>query len=168
MRIVAFSDSHGCRSDLMDAILFAQQRGKIDICVHCGDGAGDFEEMERVLRAENPRVQLYGVRGNCDLSYLRTPYAAMFNACGVGFLVSHGHAYGVKSGLHRLIDAAKLQNARVVFFGHTHVACNETIAGVTLLNPGAICSRRVGRTAYAQVVVGEDGTVQSELVNWLS
>lgn len=168
MRIVAFSDSHGFRGDLTDAILLAQSRGKIDICVHCGDGADDFEDLASVLRAANPCAQLYGVRGNCDLGCINTPYTAAFGANGVHCMVAHGHALGVKSGYHMLVEAAKRQGAKVAFFGHTHVAVNEVVGGVTLLNPGAICNRRAGRTAYAEVVVGEDGQFTARLIPWLS
>ena len=167
MKIIAFSDSHGCRNDLIDAIGMARKSGPIDVCVHCGDGAEDFEFVQRILLNENPGIQLYSVRGNCDLSALTLPYTAVFNAGGVRFLATHGLPYGVKSGYSQLLDAARAQKARVALFGHTHLPLVEERDGVWLVNPGAICNRRAGRPAFAQVTVDASGAVIPELVNWI-
>ena len=167
MRIVAFSDSHGCRNDLIDAIAQARRTGPIDVCVHCGDGAEDFESVQYILLNENPGIQLYSLRGNCDLSAITLPYTAVFNAGGVRFLATHGHPYAVKLDYSQLCDAARMEGARVAFFGHTHLPFLEERDGVWLINPGAICNRRAGRPAFAQVLVNADGTVTPTLVSWI-
>ena len=43
--------------------------------------------------------------------------------------VTHGHAYGVKSGLGRLAERAKTLGADVVLYGHTHIPEQREIEG---------------------------------------
>ena len=63
--------------------------------------------------------------------------------------LTHGHLFGVKSGLDTLAAAAKDMGAQLALFGHTHQALLEERNGVTLLNPGA--AGRFGRSSYAVV-----------------
>ena len=168
MKIVAFSDSHGNRSILRDAAFTALQRGPIDICVHCGDGARDMDAIEPILLDANPNTQIYAARGNCDFGAFSLPYMETFEANGVRMLVTHGHTYDVKTHYAGLTSVAESLHAKVAFFGHTHRPMLEAVHGIYLINPGAICAYMPGNVAYAQVIVAPDGKIRADLMSWLS
>ncbi len=167
MRVIALSDSHGCRDDLRDTALLALESGPVDACVFLGDGLRDYEAIKPMLRAANPRALLYGVRGNNDFS-ADEPYTQVFTVGGCRFFATHGQAYGVKYGMERLCFAAREERALVAFYGHTHVPMLESQYGVWFVNPGAVCDRRAGRPAYAQVTVNALGAPKAELIRWRS
>lgn len=168
MKIVAFSDSHGSVCLLRDAVMQALEGSPIDVCVHCGDGARDMDAVEPLLRDANPNVRIYTVRGNCDFGAFRFPALELFDVNGVRMLATHGHAYNVKSEYGSLLNAAADRGAKVAFFGHTHRSLLEPKHGVYLINPGAVCSRLSGNSAYAQVLVDASGKLRADLIPWRS
>ena len=168
MKIVAFSDSHGSRGLLREAVALALRGAPVDICVHCGDGARDMEAVAPILRDANPGVRIYTVRGNCDVGAFQYPALEVFEAGGVRVLATHGHAYGVKYHTGALAAAAREQGAQIAFFGHTHRPLLEDAGGVYLINPGAVCQHRPGGAAYAQVLVEPNGRFRADLMNWLA
>lgn len=130
MRIVVVSDSHGDEMDLQRIIL---AQPKADIIIHLGDGA---EEMERVKR-KFPEKMVLQVKGNCDLGS-DLPVSDTFTAEGVKLFFTHGHGYGVKSGLYNAVCAAREQGAQVLLYGHTHQKYTDYDDGLYILNPGAV------------------------------
>lgn len=166
MRVVAFSDSHGKTEELLAAVRLALRGGRIDVCVHCGDGMRDMDDAEPVLREANPDVLVYAVTGNCDLAVVDPVYAAEFTVGGVRMLAVHGDKQNAK--LHRggLIELAQRRGAAVLFFGHTHRPFLEAEGGVYLINPGAVDRAHTGRVAYAQVVADGVGAFRADLVLW--
>ena len=168
MRIVAFSDSHGNPAQLREAAETALRVGPADIVVHCGDGVRDLAAAEPLFRAVNPNVRFYAVRGNGDMSAFFVPTLELFEAEGVRMLATHGHLYDVKTHLGALLSAAESHKASVVFFGHTHRPLLDEAHGVTLINPGAVCSRLPGNIAYASVTVDARGRLRADLMPWLT
>ena len=60
-----------------------------------------------------------------------------------------------------LRDAAVENHCDIVFYGHTHVAKDETLDGIRLVNPGSLRYSRDGRSpSYAIVTIEEDVNVQ--------
>ncbi|HNW85399.1 MAG TPA: YfcE family phosphodiesterase [Candidatus Limiplasma sp.] len=167
MKIVAFSDSHGNRGMLCDAVEMAMRGAPIDICVHCGDGARDMDYVEPMLREKSPEVRIYKVRGNWDVGAFDLPVMELFEANGVRMVAAHGHTFQVKSEYSSYLSAAEAKGAKVAFFGHTHHPLLEMVYGVYLINPGAICQRLAGNVAYAQVLVDKDGKIRADLMKWL-
>ena len=78
---------------------------------------------------------------------------------GKKILFTHGHGFSVKLGMERLYEAAKLNAADLVLYGHTHEAKTEYIDGIHYVNPGSVCSGRCGFTSYAIVDLAESGIV---------
>lgn len=144
MELLVFSDSHGW-TEGMQAALRAQIR-RPTLILHLGDCASDTE----ALQAQG--IPVLCVRGNCDWASFAAGYSeeVCFEELGHKILMTHGHRYGVKSGLGGLITHAATLGADIVLFGHTHVPYEECIpAGETvgatvltrpmyLLNPGSI------------------------------
>lgn len=104
-----------------------------DAVIHLGDVVRDAEELER----RYPSLPVIKVRGNCDYDVFDLPEQRVLELGGVRFLVSHGHRYGVKSGLLRYWMAARENQVDVALFGHTHCAYCEEKSGIYLLNPGS-------------------------------
>lgn len=119
-----------------------------------GDCASDAKEFQRCTGKS-----VYAVRGNCDLPGAAPEeiYGRLFSANGPRFLACHGHRYGVKTNPLSLMYRAKELGVQAAFYGHTHIAAQETEEGVLLLNPGAF---KEGR--YALVYL-ENGRIQAAL-----
>ena len=71
--------------------------------------------------------------------------------------LTHGHLFGVKSGMSRLRLEANRVGANIALFGHTHRPFLEEDGGVWYMNPGAARSGRYG------VIEITDGTFTCEL-----
>ena len=129
MKMLVFSDSHGFTATMIEAIYDNEP----DCVVFLGDIHADCNVLSRYF----PTMTICEVIGNNDWNHeLRTETAAEFG--GVKFFITHGHKYGVKSGLTALASAAKRNGCTVALFGHTHVRTEETVDGILCLNPGSV------------------------------
>ena len=120
----------------------AIERLRPDAVIHLGDHLEDAESMESVFSG----VDFYHVPGNCDY-FTNVPPSLTVSLDGVRVFLTHGHLFGVKSGLDTLAAAAKDMGAQLALFGHTHQALLEERDGIMLLNPGT--AGRLGRSSYA-------------------
>lgn len=130
MRILVVSDTHGSESNLRRAVL---AQPSAEVVIHLGDGE---EEAARVKRSF-PEKMFLQVRGNCDWGS-NLPDRALFEAEGVKIFYTHGHIYGVKSGLYNAVCAAREQKAQVLLYGHTHMALTDYEDGLHIMNPGSL------------------------------
>lgn len=137
MKILIFSDSHGCVAGMEQAVL----RESPDRIFHLGDCCRDGEQ----LHARFPDIPIIQVAGNCDLHNTMGPCPEIFleRLEGVNFYLTHGHRQGVKLGLLRLCLAAQEAGAQVALFGHTHVGLCRKKDGIILMNPGS-CAFKSG------------------------
>lgn len=149
MRILILSDSHGDIASMRLAV----ERTKPDQIIHLGDCWRDGEELSRRF----PLIPVAQVLGNCD-AWSFSPSAAQggdswrlsarhteqlnLTLDGHRTFLCHGHRYQVKNSLLSLSYAAREAGAELCLFGHTHVPYLDTRDGLTLLNPGSICSLR--------------------------
>lgn len=122
------SDSHGSLF-LLEKI--KEKHRDLDGLVYLGDGINELN------RYSHGFLQVVSVRGNCDL-LSDAPEEMTFNLGGQTVYLSHGHKWGVKSGLMRLFLRAKEAGATVALFGHSHRYTEEFYEGVFFLNPGAL------------------------------
>lgn len=148
MRILVVSDTHGNDSSLRRAIL---AQPKAEVVIHLGDGE------EELLRAKQafPEKMFLAVRGNCDFGS-DLPLTGEFTAQGVKIFYTHGHYYGVKSGLYTFACAARERGAQVALYGHTHNALEDYDDGLYLLNPGSLNS---WEATYGTVDITPQGIV---------
>lgn len=121
-----------------------------DAIVHLGDYCRDTAPLVK----NYPDIPLYGVKGNGDLASGEDT-EKLVTLGGTRFFLTHGHLYGVKSGLSALIEAAKSQGADAVLFGHTHRAHMSYSRGIYVINPGAAGS--YGVRSWAELIVDEKG-----------
>ena len=161
-RLLVVSDSHGERRALQR---IAEETwkvyGPVDAYLHCGDGAGDFQDVMAGLREHDPQAQFFQVRGNCDWASA-APALLRTEVEGQKVFATHGHLYDVKMGrdYQRLRYAALEADARLVLFGHTHIPYHDRVWGMELVNPGSIGYG--ARPSYAVVTI--DGkTIAADL-----
>ncbi|MDD3243067.1 MAG: metallophosphoesterase [Eubacteriales bacterium] len=143
MRALVIADSHGSPGRVAQALA---QAGKVDLLIHCGDGALDVEGVRGIAPC------ILQVRGNCDYAP-ELPSRCLTQEEGVRILIVHGHEQGVKSDLQRLEYTAQEAGAQVVCFGHTHMPLIDRQGELLLVNPGSL---RASRPTYA-VVTAEKG-----------
>lgn len=162
-RLIVLSDSHGDVQGLRSAYEQARSRGKVDLLVFLGDGAGDLRALQPLLYAD--QVPYHAVRGNNDWGSDH-PAEVCFLLNGVRFYACHGHAWQVKYTLDRLWYAAREREAQVALYGHTHREKIDLEHGVHFINPGAVCERHKGRSAYAEILVEDNGFIRPRLCPW--
>ena len=162
-RVIAVSDSHGDVTGLRSAFEQARRHGSIDAAVFLGDGLDDFETVRQMPFMQD--TICYAVCGNNDWGSYEAG-EILFQVGGVRFYACHGHQRFVKYSLQRLWYAAREREAQVALYGHTHRERVDFEGAMTLVNPGAVCERRAGRTAYAEIIVEDQGFAQASLVQW--
>lgn len=150
MKILVVSDTHGYNTNLFKLL---EQIKPIDMLIHCGDSGDLAYYIEEFV--DCPVVM---VRGNCDMC---SPLKGeeVVDVCGHRIFVTHGHAYGVKSGLGRLIDKAESVGADIALYGHSHIPDLTYMRGISAFNPGSISMpRQEGRRCtYGTIEISEDG-----------
>jgi len=162
-RVIAVSDSHGDVTALRDCYELARRSGPVDVAVFLGDGADDFAQVRPEWEAQG--TVCYAVAGNNDWrSY--DAQEIVFRVGRVVFYACHGHTRYVKYGLDRLWFAAREREAEVALYGHTHSAAIDIEYGMYLINPGAVCQRRLNGAAYAEICVEDNGGVSPQIVRW--
>lgn len=130
MRILVTSDSHGNEDNLRRAIL---AQPKAEIVIHLGDGETEADRMKRSF----PEKMFLQVRGNCDWGS-NLPTEGVYDVQGVKIFYTHGHMYGVKSGLYNAVCAAREKGASILLYGHTHLAMTDYEDGLHIMNPGSL------------------------------
>ena len=164
-RIIVVSDSHGDTDSLQAAFDQAAKHGKIDYAVFLGDGASDFERIYSSLLLRG--IVCYAVKGNNDWRSMDQSELT-FTVNNVRFFACHGHTRQVKYGLERLWFAALEHGAAVALYGHTHREKIDLEHNLHFINPGAVCERSILRSAYAEILVEDNGFVVPKLIKWES
>ncbi len=164
MRIVAVSDTHHNTELLERCVRQAIADGQIDAFLHCGDGVRDLETVEPLLIAQNPRIRIAAVKGNCDLGEFAYSASELVELNGVRTLVTHGHLFQVKQGLSHLAKAARELNAALAFYGHTHRPEIVDGHGVTMINPGSLASLQAAGFAYLEVLIYGSHSIRENFI----
>lgn len=149
--ILVISDSHGA-TEKVKSIL--KEKGAMsDAMVFCGDGVGDLCSIlaqatyDDELKNNIPPV-IAVVQGNNDSGAyivrtqdesIKVPITQTITICGHKIFLTHGHRFSLYTGTKSLVQAAQLEEAELVLYGHTHVALGERSNGMLTLNPGS-CS----------------------------
>ncbi len=151
MRIIVMSDSHsgythlhGIVKDNLDADLF----------LHLGDGEEEFDRVTALY----PDKRFVGVKGNNDW-HSSKPATVFLDCEGVRVMLTHGDMFSVKWGLERLIKEGVRQDARVVLYGHTHVARCDYLDGRYFINPGSVIDGRMTKPGYLVLDITPAGIV---------
>ena len=152
VKIVVVSDTHNDISSLNQAMRAEKDATYI---FHAGDYVKD------IRAAEINRKEIYAVRGNCDGRYSLEEDTKIITIGRTRFMLTHGHKYGVKSGLSNLIIEGKKRKADVIIFGHTHKAVCQNKEGILLINPGSLSSARSQIRTYETIILDDQGQISS-------
>ena len=94
MEIVIVSDTHGKSARLADVMA----KTGADVLLFLGDGLRDLSVIDEAA------VTLCAVRGNCDwFCATDLPLSRVEVFGGVRVFMTHGHAFGVKSGISHAV-----------------------------------------------------------------
>lgn len=151
MRIIVISDSHG-RKKAVEDILYLHE--KVQHVIFLGDGLRDLEDMEYIF----PERTFYKVAGNCDwLSDENT--SGMIELAGKRIFYTHGHIYGVKSGIGPFKNVARQHGADIALYGHTHQPYTEYDDGLYVINPGSASPAGDGKVCYGIIDIEKGGII---------
>lgn len=150
MKMLVISDTHG---NLKRSCEVFEKLKDVDLLVHLGDHEKDAEDLGRMLG-----VDYVSVKGNMDGAMRSEDSRYILDTEYGKIYLTHGHTEGVSGGSYdRLLYRCEELGCKAVFFGHTHVPCNEEIDGIRILNPGSISRPRDGSDgSYAVVHTYED------------
>lgn len=149
MKALVLSDSHRYFGGIARAM---ENESDIDLIIHAGDVQQDVDD----IMAAWSNIPCAYVIGNNDYFVHDVPDKRIFSFDGKRIFLTHGHLFGVKLSLNRLILAAKEANADICIFGHTHTSYLEETEDMLILNPGS-CFR-----SYAVLEIN-DGRVRVEI-----
>ncbi len=144
------SDSHGS-ADKLERVILSQPSAKHIIFL--GDGVREIETLSLIYDDRTFHI----VSGNCDL-YSDYPYVNLVTIAEKRILFMHGHTSGVKHSLGAAVQEAKIVNADVLLYGHTHAAHTEYRDGLYIMNPGSVSRPRDssrGSYGYIDIVDGK-------------
>ena len=102
------------------------------------------------LKNSTPSVIAFA-RGNGDPSSyplnikesIYVPNSQILKVNGRNILIVHGHREEIDFGMENLGLAMQLADCKTAFYGHSHIAKEESIDGYQFVNPGS-CSRPRG------------------------
>ena len=130
MKILVISDSHG---DIKSFDSLVKMQTNAEVVIFLGDGCEEFENVRRCYSDK----MFIGVKGNNDwCSPLPADEEIVIE--GKRLFMTHGHRYGVKSGLSRIIAEGRNRKADIVLFGHTHIPYMSYEDGIYIMNPGSL------------------------------
>ncbi|OPL09533.1 MAG: hypothetical protein AVO33_06990 [delta proteobacterium ML8_F1] len=127
MRFLVVSDTHGDTLKLKKAL---EREGPLDAVIHLGDFSRDLESV-------GFKGSRLSVRGNTDKD-ARAPLERLVELGGRRVWMVHGHQYGVKGHLDRLVYRALELQADIALFGHTHQVLVAREENLTVFNPGSL------------------------------
>ena len=154
VKIIVTGDTHGELKRFFDVM--AKTEG-VDAIIHCGDFYRDSIEIER-----KTGIPVTSVRGNCD-DY-QGPETATLETPAGRIIAVHGHHLSCDPT--RLSYLAEENGAKMVCFGHTHIAGIETVGGIKVVNPGSLVRPRDGSEGTYAVVMATEESLTANIVRY--
>jgi putative phosphoesterase len=163
MKLGLLSDTHGHQSRTTAALRLLRDQG-VNQLIHCGDIGSDLV-LDLLLEQQETGLPVTVVPGNVDewdpglLRYGRSlgfdlTLVARLHVASVSIAVHHGHHPDL---MQSLTEENELD---LLFTGHTHVARDETVGTVRVINPGAVYRAQVPSVA----VLNLDNTMQLDVI----
>lgn len=135
MKILVFADTHGNNDFMLDAI--NSNRHDTDLIIHLGNNTTDFTAIYGII---NPIASIC-IIGNCDYPVKNSYLEHTFNlgTTNIKAFACHGHTCDVNRNLDTIYEKARINRAKIAFYGHTHIAHISERNGIYIINPGS-CS----------------------------
>ena len=156
MKLLLMADSHRNYDAICEIV--TRHMNEVDAFVHLGDGIREFLDVMEEKDCDN----YYFIAGNHEdgTIYSQSPDYKIITVDGHRILITHGSKYENKLDLLGVAHIATMNNAEIALCGHTHVAADEMIHGVRVINPGALRYWRDGFPRYAILSIGNDVDVE--------
>lgn len=138
MKLLITSDVHGDEDRLREVV---KKHKDVDYHLNAGDMCLNPVIYEK--------YHIITVKGNCDY-FSKEPLIRVLELNGVKIYLTHGHKEHVKMGIDKLLQQAKLHEANLVIFGHTHQAFIKSDPQITIMNPGALGDYHKSYAIYDQ------------------
>lgn len=129
MRIAVVSDTHGNNKEIIEKL---SEMEKPDILFHLGDYVTDGVKISKTFGLESVIV-----KGNGDYFNMEYKEDEFIEIAGKKIFLTHGHKYGVNSGIQNLYYKGLELGADIVLFGHIHIPVIEEIEDMIIMNPGS-------------------------------
>lgn len=147
MNVIIFSDSHRSTAKMREII---EKSPATDLVIHLGDNIEDAKYLKSVF----PDIPVVYVAGNCDWPSQNEPNELLLDLEGIPVLIMHGHLRNVKSTYSYMLNVARQKKAKIVIFGHTHVALDMFDDEIKIFNPGSISRPRGdGRASFGTLTI---------------
>ncbi|PYG88851.1 hypothetical protein LY28_01212 [Ruminiclostridium sufflavum DSM 19573] len=156
MKVLVISDTHGYISNARYAI---DKNPEAEMVIHLGDYCKDAVQLSKLY----PGIIFEFVSGNCDnrSNAVCTEKTIEIENCRI--FMTHGHNYSVKLNLRPILKRAEEENARLVLFGHTHIAGIDKEDNILLINPGSISQSRGSKPESYAVLDISEGKIKADI-----
>ncbi len=151
MRMALFSDTHGNKEAMRDALL---SEGPFNRMIHLGDGVADGMSVSNEVG-----VKFCGVRGNEDFAS-QHPEEVTFSAGNWTITAIHGHQMDInpyhsqlqwQQHFNDMVKWAIRKRSQLFLYGHSHCAALQEVDGVVICNPGDQYVGSAGAPTFAVI-----------------
>ena len=147
MKILVLSDAHKNLQNIKKVL----NEVEYNYVLYLGDYVADILNFKSVLKDK-----LFIVKGNCD-GDINVDDDLLIEIANKKIFLTHGHRYGVKLGIGKLLKKASEVNADILLFGHTHIPLQTQIDnGLVVLNPGSVGKGALGNNTFGIVEIEQD------------
>lgn len=156
MKVLIVSDTHGSLDNFKTVV----NKENPDRVLHLGDSHNKEEIIQQIAK-----VPLDIVRGNCDGGFFLQD-EIVTTVMGKKVFMTHGHHYGVNSGLLGIALKAEELGCDYAFYGHTHVPDISYRGNMTIVCPGSLTEPRQARRipTYAIMEKKPDDKIEIKIV----
>ena len=156
MKALVVSDTHGAHGNLDTAI---EREEPFDVIFHLGDVEGGEHYIQAVVDCP-----VHIVKGNNDF-FADLPADKEVKLEGHRIFMTHGHGYYVSMGEEHIVREARLRQADIALYGHTHRPSVREKEGVLVMNPGSLrYPRQEGRRpSYIVMDISGGEAVKAEI-----
>ncbi len=157
MKIFVVSDTHGSTRDFINQI---NNMDKPELIIHLGDYVEDGEKIE-----ESTGIETIIVKGNGDYFHPKYNEEEILDIKEKTLFLTHGHTYGVRYGIDRLLYKAEEIGADLVLFGHTHNPIVFEEKGIIFINPGSASFPRGFNRSKTFGIIYLGDKISAEILN---
>lgn len=151
MRVAVFSDTHGNKEAMRDAL---RSEGPFNMLLHLGDGVADGMTVSAEMG-----IKFCGVRGNEDFASQHAEEVT-FSVGNWTVTAIHGHQMDInpyhsqaqwQQHFNDMVKWAIRKRSQLFLFGHSHCPALQEVEGVVICNPGDQYAGSTGAPTFAVI-----------------
>jgi putative phosphoesterase len=158
MKLGLLSDTHGHLERTERALSLLHEQGA-EHFIHCGDIGSDLV-LDLLLGVTADGTPLTVVPGNVDEwdpGFMRYARSLGFTLSPIERISLHDRTFAVHHGhqSHSLQQLLTDPDVEILFTGHTHIARDEQVGHVRVINPGAVYRASIPSVAVLDTGIGD-------------